>query len=929
MAGSRYIHALILLVLAFTAYAGRIINDDLVVQGKMEVESVTEGSKPCPVMTNAQMNAIVSPEDGDCVYSSTDKKWYTYNGTTTLWEQPTPADLEQRVADLESLPESDVVGPESSNPNRLARYSDSTGKVLKDSQVTVDDSGNISTLGRVDSGNVRINGNSISTTSGQLSISTNLPTDRISMGRPTRFTNSIFYNHVNDPSSGSDVVLSLPSAKNVRLTAEGDLVSISGISMGDTGQEVTLMNQTGSPVIIKDRDVSAGTGQIVTGLEDDIELAPESSITLVYDIVYFRWFVIGGAGGGQLKFQAQNSSTEGKIKKIIAPAKQFTETGDKEALLETGNKNLLANPGFEHQTITSGWTLSCTDDAIGIATPDSSAGRPSHFGKKTLNLEINGMDTGGTCVFYQDVETGGAFDYMHSIWAKADTAGKARVMFRKNALGWVPGEGNELDVSLDWKQYQFQRVSGSTHAGIGIEVAVGIGETVNVSLDEAVVGYNDPVSEQYYCDNIECETTFVAKIAAGTAVSNENYDWIKSVTLSDTSLYTIEIHSGLFSATPFCDPEVTLIGHTEASVLVARIELGTTSSNILVRTGFVNSINNFTKNAYSFEISCTRTGTDFTAAKAKMKRKVVSTGAELFSTDTHTLTFKSTAITSSDPVGTYNTYRFTTNNSNAQALCTSTPLTAPSKADGLKISTRAFSGTSVCDEAVKYKVKIANSGTPLPTLDVQLFKNAGKSTPGSTIPIYNSTLKIGITYLTYDINTGVLTIDAGTDLFGNSTISRFEFEDLSNATSGYLVINAQPAKTTQAMSLKMKNMVGVARYIVKTYNSVNDWYEVHSDCWVRQGGIVSTGAPGATRKFATLHIPYKTKMATANIIGISESVFTSGEANLVIDINNSTSSQLAYFSNSGPTTTYAMWTAEGYGSKTAIQALGVDVSGCE
>lgn len=205
-------------------------------------------------------------------------------------------------------------------------------------------------------------------------------------------------------------------------------------------------------------------------------------------------FSFNAFSANELITQREGDDLKIKTETLKVPNNQATYLGRNAALVETGNPNLLANPGFEHETITSGWVLSCTDDAVGIATPDSDAGRPSHFGKKTLNLEINGMDTGGTCVFYQDVATGGAFDYMHSIWAKADKEGKAKALFRKNEA-FVTGEGNELDISLDWNQYKFQRVSGSTHAGIGIEVTVGVGETVNVALDEGFVGVHDPVVE--------------------------------------------------------------------------------------------------------------------------------------------------------------------------------------------------------------------------------------------------------------------------------------------------------------------------------------------------------------------------------------------------------------------------------------------------
>ena len=408
------------------------------------------------------------------------------------------------------------------------------------------------------------------------------------------------------------------------------------------------------------------------------------------------------------------------------------------------------------------------------------------------------MDTGGTCVFYQDVETGGAFDYMHSIWAKADTAGKARVMFRKNALGWVPGEGNELDVSLDWKQYQFQRVSGDTFAGIGIEITVATGETVKVTLDEAVVGYNDPVSEQYYCDSIECETSFTARVATTGAISAENYDWINgSATISDTSYFSIPVQPGMFIESPNCS--IATITGTTSNVSAGILGTGVKTNTVQVRT-----LTGGTKAAVAFEITCSRTGADFAAAKAKMRTKVISTGAELFSTDTHTLSFKSTAITSSDPVGTYNTYSYAAS-SNTKTICGTAPTTAPTKADGFKIYTRAYNAASTCGNPARVEIKIAEPGTVLPTATAEIFKEASSPRVAGDLSYHSYgssfTSARGALVNSYDPSTGIYTLDLGIVDADKTAAHQIIYSDGTGATSGYLVINAQPAKTTQVMSL--------------------------------------------------------------------------------------------------------------------------------
>lgn len=52
----------------------------------------------------------------------------------------------------------DVLGPASATTNAVARYSSTTGKILKNSPVTIDDSGNIATPGTVDGRDVSVDG---------------------------------------------------------------------------------------------------------------------------------------------------------------------------------------------------------------------------------------------------------------------------------------------------------------------------------------------------------------------------------------------------------------------------------------------------------------------------------------------------------------------------------------------------------------------------------------------------------------------------------------------------------------------------------------------------------------------------------------------------------------------------------------------------
>ena len=54
--------------------------------GQTVASSTTIGFIPCPAMTDAQMNAIASPQNGSCVYNTTNAAQYVYSTTSSTWK---------------------------------------------------------------------------------------------------------------------------------------------------------------------------------------------------------------------------------------------------------------------------------------------------------------------------------------------------------------------------------------------------------------------------------------------------------------------------------------------------------------------------------------------------------------------------------------------------------------------------------------------------------------------------------------------------------------------------------------------------------------------------------------------------------------------------------------------------------------------------
>lgn len=103
-----------------TIIGGTSLNASAVLQ----IDSTTKGFLP-PRMTTTQRNNIATPATGLEVYDTSLNKWYGYNGSAWV-----PND-------------GDVVGPASSLDNALVRFDGTTGKLIQNSSVTLDDLGNM------------------------------------------------------------------------------------------------------------------------------------------------------------------------------------------------------------------------------------------------------------------------------------------------------------------------------------------------------------------------------------------------------------------------------------------------------------------------------------------------------------------------------------------------------------------------------------------------------------------------------------------------------------------------------------------------------------------------------------------------------------------------------------------------------------------
>jgi hypothetical protein len=100
--------------------------------------------------------------------------------------------------------------------------------------------------------------------------------------------------------SGSAVTLSSIPSPIIRLT-NASLVSLTGIIASESGANggvLTLINATGVDLVVLNNQGATASERILTGTDDDIDLAPDSCLLLKYDVTSDRWRIIGGSGAG-------------------------------------------------------------------------------------------------------------------------------------------------------------------------------------------------------------------------------------------------------------------------------------------------------------------------------------------------------------------------------------------------------------------------------------------------------------------------------------------------------------------------------------------------------------------------------------------------------------------------------------------------------
>jgi hypothetical protein len=732
--------------LSFAQMANRLdrleVND--MTAKKLDVVSTTSGSKPCPSMSITQRNEIVSPIEGQCIYNNSVKTLNLYDGSSWV----------------------EVAGGGGGGINnwQTSFFYDVGAVVIESDKIYQAITQHTSTVFLSDISNWVELANDVSSSVGVLPMS-NGGTDK----SLTPLLGGLVYTddlsmEVLPAGTSGQLLKSNGSAAPEWTTLSVDDASFSGVLSMEKGGTNSPLTATPGSVAYSDIDslelLSPGTpGQVLQTNGSDAPSFVNKSIP-------------GKLGDGSTVV----------IEELQAPNNQMTQVDTNKHLIESGNKNILQNPSFE--SLLEGGSIPYW--SYGSPSPVQEESSTVIDGKKLAVFSVSSepiLLTQSSTLYANAFADG--VQGLVSVRVKSDVALKVCSI---NA--GTTSTSNCVDVLPDnkWGLYKVPTILGATSNGISIASSGNV--TGTAYIDDAFVGPQDLKQDVSTCNSIECAESFTFQMNAVGAIASFDYNIFSgSCTKSGTSSSeaSCPVTTGVFSEIPKC---TCTVNESSTSDQTCTSLNTSTISSIKFKT-----FSGTSPASLAATVTCTRQGTDFTNAKRLGNNTTYSTASDNFSTDTNALTFKATALTSADPIGTYNTYSYAIN-SNTKAICGTAPSTLSTKADGFKIFTRAYNAASTCGNPARVEIKIAQAGTSLPTLSKEIYKNTGKGISGSMDYVLHSSNAgaYGASVKSYDGASGVLIVDSGFQPLAAIASSVFIFSDNSGQASGYLVINAGKAK---------------------------------------------------------------------------------------------------------------------------------------
>lgn len=474
---------LLLFVIVFTTSAlGQLANrldkldvNDLTAK-KLNVVSTTSGSKPCPAMTQVQRDAIVSPVEGQCIYNSTAKTLNLYDGSA--WVEVAGGG-EGGIAKWEA-----------------SKFYEVDDVVISGNEIYICIEEHTSGMS-FDPSKFQILAQDLANSTGVLSMSKG-GTDKAL----TPELGGIVYTD-----AGSMEVLSAGDSGKFLQSNGAAAPSWESVAIGDGSFTGLLSLGKGGT----NKNLSAEDGAILYLDADSVEkLSPGTSGQILQS---------NGAGAPSFvnksisaKSQSGSSVT---LEEIQVSNNQLTQVDTNKHLIESGNKNILTNPSFEHSTISTGWV--------------NGAGTLNH----ETTIEIDGLKAARVNLSSQTMSLSqDSTAYASQLADGVQMLAYARVKTSVSGVQVCPRQAGATVTSLcvdvqannKWGLYKVPFISGATSNGIIVRSTGAV--SGDVYVDDSFVGISNildvkPVVSAWndFTMNITATTTNPTK--ATTRVNDE------------------------------------------------------------------------------------------------------------------------------------------------------------------------------------------------------------------------------------------------------------------------------------------------------------------------------------------------------------------------------------------------------------------------
>lgn len=329
------------------------------------------------------------------------------------------------------------------------------------------------------------------------------------------------------------------------------------------------------------------------------------------------WSFAAQAGLPPTTLSGQNSFSKPTTFGTQVPYSQATLLGGINSLIETGNENMLVDPGMESADVSA---YTCTS---GTCTKTSTSGEFSS-GKQALKVALSAqaMNVSQTVNTPLGIQKQG---YVRVLYRVPATMADFQICSIVNSAEQTCVPTNNLVKDDTFRSIEIPLTFNATNAGIKFKTTSAY--TANAYFDAAIV------AQGLGTQNLMLDNVYSAQVSAAGVVSGENKDWINgNASIASTSQYTLTFNSGIFTIAPVC----ALVAR-DTVARSARIFTAATSSSIVVRT---QTPGTDTADTSAFEVICQKSGNDYLASSANV-----------YSSTNGNYSFRSCGLTTSDFTG--------------------------------------------------------------------------------------------------------------------------------------------------------------------------------------------------------------------------------------------------------------------------------------